>query len=596
MAKVVGEIAVVVGSDVSKLQDGMRKGGKAVEGFDKRATKMAANFAKVGAAVAVAAAAAVAGITKMALSAGETAREINNLSAVAGTGVVEFQRYAAGAKNVGIEQEKLADIFKDVNDKFGDFMATGAGPLADFFDNIAPLVGVTAEQFARLSGPEALQLYVSSLERAGVTQQQMTFYMEALASDTTALVPLLANGGRQMRQFGDEAQRAGRIMSEDMIENGVEMDRKLTELAETLRVKATAAILEYSDEIVAAADFITDELLPAMADFMTDIAAFAESMKPAVDMLVKFIGLARAAAGISVGPGAELSAEEAARRAPEFQSQPGENGGTNTGQFYVDENGNVQEYGSAPSIPGITAPEVKPVVPLVNRKGKKGGKKGGGSSKGPTREDLEDLQARFDEETEIVQRNYDEAMEKLREYREAKLGTEAEFNELEADIKKKHEEDLAKIEREAQQQRMQAFSGMFSDLASLMQSENKKLFKVGQAAAIAEAVVNGYSAAVSAWEKGMKIGGPPVAAAFTAASLAKTGALIAGISSASPTGSGGGAAAGGAAGGTVAPNMPEERRVAEFRFVGGNVLDPSAIVDAMNDAYDQGYRIRGVIG
>ena len=79
-----------------------------------------------------------------------------------------LQRWSAGARTVGIEQEKLADILKDVNDRVGDFLQTGGGPMADFFENIAPQVGVTAEQFARLSGPEALQLYITSLERAGV--------------------------------------------------------------------------------------------------------------------------------------------------------------------------------------------------------------------------------------------------------------------------------------------------------------------------------------------------------------------------------------------------------------------------------------------
>jgi hypothetical protein len=86
----------------------------------------------------------------------------------------------------------MSDILKDVNDRIGDFMQTGGGPMADFFENIAPKVGVTAEQFARLSGPEALQLYVDSLEKAGLSQQEMTFYLEAMASDTTALIPLLA--------------------------------------------------------------------------------------------------------------------------------------------------------------------------------------------------------------------------------------------------------------------------------------------------------------------------------------------------------------------------------------------------------------------
>jgi hypothetical protein len=37
--------------------------------------------------------------------------------------------------------------------------------MKDFFEQIAPKVNVTAAQFAKLSGPEALQLYVSSLEK-----------------------------------------------------------------------------------------------------------------------------------------------------------------------------------------------------------------------------------------------------------------------------------------------------------------------------------------------------------------------------------------------------------------------------------------------
>jgi len=79
--------------------------------------------------------------------------------------------------------DKVADIIKDVNDKIGDFIATGAGPMADFFENIAPKVGVTADQFARLSGQDALALYVKSLEAANLSQAEMTFYMEAIASD-----------------------------------------------------------------------------------------------------------------------------------------------------------------------------------------------------------------------------------------------------------------------------------------------------------------------------------------------------------------------------------------------------------------------------
>jgi len=160
------------------------------------------------------------------------AKEIKNLSSLTGVSTDTFQAIAYGAKSVGIEQDKLADIFKDVNDKFGEFLSTGSGPLKDFFDVIAPKVGVTADNFRRLSGPEALQLYVKSLEDAGVNQKQMTFYMEALADESTALVPLLKNGGAGMKDMAEKAREAGVIMSDKALDDSKKYSDELKKLEE----------------------------------------------------------------------------------------------------------------------------------------------------------------------------------------------------------------------------------------------------------------------------------------------------------------------------------------------------------------------------
>ena len=112
--------------------------------------------------------------------------ELTTLAQVSNTSVEEFQKVALAARSVGIEQDKMADILKDVNDRIGDFIETGGGPMADFFENIAPKVGVTADEFERLSGPQALQLFVDSLEKANLSQADLTFYMEAMASDMTS--------------------------------------------------------------------------------------------------------------------------------------------------------------------------------------------------------------------------------------------------------------------------------------------------------------------------------------------------------------------------------------------------------------------------
>ena len=206
------KLTVKVGADTREFVEGMKDVQKGVDTTSAKMARAAGVITKYGVRLAAAATAAGGAFIAASRNAASAAREIENLSRLAGVGTTEFQRLAAAGREVGFGQEKMADIFKDVNDKFGDFMATGAGPLADFFENIAPVVGVTADQFARLSGPEALQLYVDSLEKAGVSQQQMTFYMEALANDATALLPLLKDNGKAMKQFGDEAQQAGRIM------------------------------------------------------------------------------------------------------------------------------------------------------------------------------------------------------------------------------------------------------------------------------------------------------------------------------------------------------------------------------------------------
>jgi hypothetical protein len=172
-----------------------------------------ATFAKkAGIALGSAAAAATASLGLIVRATAQSAAQIQQFAQIANAAPDAFQRWSAASVTVGIEQEKLADILKDVNDRVGDFLQTGGGPMADFFEKIAPQVGVTADQFARLSGPEALQLYVSSLERAGVSQQEMTFYLEAMASDATRLIPLLQNGGAEMTRLGDRAAGLGVVL------------------------------------------------------------------------------------------------------------------------------------------------------------------------------------------------------------------------------------------------------------------------------------------------------------------------------------------------------------------------------------------------
>jgi lambda family phage tail tape measure protein len=206
------------------------------QAFDRtglNATSLQRSISSAFSGMGLAATAGVAGLVAITTKTAEYAQEVKNLSTLSNTSTADFQRMAAGARTVGVDQSKLADIFKDTTDRAGEFISRGGGEMADFFKEIAPRVGVTAQQFANLSGPQALQLYYTSLEKAGLNQQQMTTYMEAMADEATALIPLLRNNGKGFKDLGDQAEAAGNILSNIEVARLVELNQSIMSLEAT---------------------------------------------------------------------------------------------------------------------------------------------------------------------------------------------------------------------------------------------------------------------------------------------------------------------------------------------------------------------------
>lgn len=233
------QLNIILAAKDREFAKAMAANSRRVQKFETDAKKnlsgVSQGFDFLGAAASrlgltLSAGALAAGFVQSIKSAIDMGAEISNLARIAGTGTTEFQKFAIAAQTVGVDQAKLADILKDVNDKFGDYMSTGAGPLADFFDNIAPKVGLTKEAFMGLSSDQALGKYVKALQDAGVNQQELTFYMEALASDATVLNPLLADNARVLTSIGDSAEKTGRILDESMIANAKAMETRWTEV------------------------------------------------------------------------------------------------------------------------------------------------------------------------------------------------------------------------------------------------------------------------------------------------------------------------------------------------------------------------------
>lgn len=215
------------------------------------------------------------------------ANELANTARIAGTSAVAIQKYTFAAKAMGIEQEKLGDIFKDTQDKVGDFLSTGGGEMADFFKNVAPQIGLTAESMRELSGPDALQAVYNGLEKANLSQSEMIFYMEGIADEASLLIPLLADGGAGFKMWAEAAENAGAVMDEKTIKASQEL-------------KASTDLLNLSYQGVK--NQLTQALIPVLGDLASSLvkdATLKNQARAAGDFLAQSFKVI-AATGVGV--------------------------------------------------------------------------------------------------------------------------------------------------------------------------------------------------------------------------------------------------------------------------------------------------------
>lgn len=161
-------------------------------------------------------------------------------------------------------------------------------------------------------------------------------------------------------------------------------------------------------------------------------------------------------------------------------------------------------------------------------------------------------------ELEMIKSGYEQKLFALQEYNAQVLiamnaagASQAEIDARYADLRMSYAEKERHFKITAAGQTFGALSNMMQNLLVATGGHSKKMFKATKVLAIGEATIKGYESAVSAWAQGMKIGGPPLAAAFMGVSIATTAAQIAKIKGQQFGAAGGGPAI--SSGGTASP-------------------------------------------
>lgn len=213
------------GTPIGGVIDSLNQRLGALSGGGLAATGALAGMAVGGAAVAAGA------LVALTLESAKADVQLAVMAATANTGLKSFQVLTHAAAGLGVEQDALAGILADTQEKLGEFSATGGGGAADFFEALQNNTKMTDEEIRNLGktlqgkdGVEAIQILKNKMDDLGATSQEQRFMFESLAGDLGNLMPLFADGGDILNKYGEELEAAGVIKTDEAIEQS----RRLT--------------------------------------------------------------------------------------------------------------------------------------------------------------------------------------------------------------------------------------------------------------------------------------------------------------------------------------------------------------------------------
>lgn len=196
---------------LEKLEKQTKQNEKAQKELGDEAGGLSSKMGGVLAAGAAAATAAIAGLASTLRF--EAITEIKKTADFLNMSTEALSTWTYAAKSVGLEADKVGDIFKDVQDKIGDFVATGGGEAKDIFDNL----GLSVKDLKNLKPDEQLIKIAEGLEKVG-TNGEKIFYMESLADEASRLLPLLENGAAGLKKMQREAELLGVALTDVEVE------------------------------------------------------------------------------------------------------------------------------------------------------------------------------------------------------------------------------------------------------------------------------------------------------------------------------------------------------------------------------------------
>jgi hypothetical protein len=402
-----------------------------------------------------------------------------------GVSVERLQELNFSAKRTGVSSETLSDAIKDLNIKITD-----ASKGAKSYEEALNVVGLSSKELIGLSVDEQFNKFADAMANASAENRR--FVADEINDSMFQLVPLLEGGSAGMKKLADEARELGVVLREEDIAAMREADIALkvmisgfTALGDQLIVLTTGPLKQFADAATEAIKSINDEFkttatpLQEIQDQIREVKREIEETQEAINP-EGFID-------------SFFSSEE--KRAKAKEDLEALNAQLKELQEEASKLSSAENAAVFDKVFNSTEETVQ---------GEGGGATFGGVS------DEEEAQA-IDDIGKLLglSKTSAEAMAEAMEFEETLAANIAEAKQRAADLevnialqkevdKVKAAQDAAKKEIEIEKMKQKAKADILRNLSSLMNTENRKMFEVGKAAAIAQSIMNTYQGATKA--------------------------------------------------------------------------------------------------
>ena len=267
------------------------------------------------AGLAAAGTAAVAGMVSYGRQAAQWADSMNTLSKTTGISTSELQKFEYATQLIDVSMDTLSGSLTKLTRNMAAAAENGTGAAAESFDKLNVSILDSSGQLK--DREEVFYDVIEALGKVGNETERDALAMEIFGKSAQQLNPLIMGGADALKAIGDEAEKAGLILSQDQldglnkfndeIDSLISKSNSLQRLTASQMTPAVEGLLEVADDLLDEVNAMAQsgELETVMKSWGVTIRKGAEDLKNLVMWVVKHkeavAGAAGALAGYKIG-------------------------------------------------------------------------------------------------------------------------------------------------------------------------------------------------------------------------------------------------------------------------------------------------------